>query len=156
MKAMFKLFYPALCLLVLYSCKGSSSSDPVLTHWLNGTFQANSHDGLLEEVWSHPKRDLWKAERQIITSEQARKLPPLEIKLINDNLSLVFPYQGNTYILPSRVVDMRNFEFQKEQKDNEPHRIKFEKTGDVDFRRTHYIQENGRNSIEPLEFKRVK
>ncbi len=146
-----------LVLLVLAACNNEQHSKQVLTHWLQGAYQAESNAGLIKEQWSHPKRDIWMAQREIMSSEQIIEQSKIEIKNVGENLSLFITYQQEEHIIPSKIVDMSTFDFamNREEVSSGPYRIKFEKISDNEFRRVHYVIENGRNSIETFDFKKI-
>lgn len=145
-------------LLVVHACEHKQNSQQVLTHWLQGSYQAESNAGLITENWSHPRRDVWIGEREIMSNGQMIEQSKIEIKNVDDDLSVFFTHQQVEHIIPSKIVDMRTFDFgiDREEVERGPYRIKFEKISEDEFRRVHYVIENGRNSIETFDFKKIK
>ena len=136
------------------SCKQSSPNKTILTHWLQGSFQASSNEGEISEEWAHPEKQIWVANRKIRKDNQLIEESKIEIKSIDGELSLILNWEGNEYILPSKIVDMREFEFANES-DNGPQRVKFERIDDNSYRRVHYTLINGRNTIDMYDFKKT-
>jgi len=147
-----------LLLLEVSACEHKQSSQQVLTHWLQGSYQAESNAGLITEHWSHPQRDVWIGEREIMSNGQMIEQSKIEINDVDEELSVYFIHQQVEYIIPSKIVDMRTFDFgiDREEVESGPYRIKFEKISEDEFRRVHYVIENGRNSIETFDYKRIK
>lgn len=131
------------------------AKEPTLTHWLHGTYQSDSNEGEVIESWKHPKKEYWIAQQKVHQNNSIIDEQELEIKIVDEVLSLLLTYEGQTYTLPSTKVDMNGFEFERETEEDGPHRVKFEKTGSDTFRRVHYVYVDGRNRINMFDFSKI-
>ena len=146
----------SLVLIIVQCDNKTSEKKPVLTHWLNGSYQAESSEGLVEETWEHPRKEYWVGLKKTFQNNQVTSEQEFEIKIVDDVLSLVFQHEGNTITLPSTKADMTNFEFARPEDVEGPNRVKFEKTSDRSFRRVDYNIVNGRNRINMYDFKKIR
>jgi len=150
-----KAFYLFLLITLAIACE-SKKPKVELTHWLQGTYVSDSNQGKVEEVWTHPERNVWLGKHKLY--DHTNKLIEdytIEIKNKNDDLAMFVKWNNRDFILPSKIIDLHEFEFVRD-KDDGPHKIKIEKEGDNRFRRVHYNMVNGSNRIEIFEFSKIK
>lgn len=150
-----KVICLSLFVFLALSCK-SKPAKVKLTHWLQGTYVSDSNQGKVEEVWTHPERNVWLGKHKLY--DQTNRLIEdytIEIKEENDDLAMFVKWNDRDFMLPSKIIDFHEFEFVRD-KDDGPHRIKIEKDGDKRFRRVHYNMVNGSNRIEIFEFTKIK
>ncbi len=157
MKNLLHSFKALVLISILFvQCKSnnhSTSEKPILTHWLQGTWEYATPANRIVEDWSHPSADYWQTESiEMDRNGTILSTTPIEIKNHEDVLSLFIEEEGITHILPSKKVDTDIFEFENE---SDGYRIKFDLQGESTYRRVHYRKIDGQNNIEFFRFEKV-